>query len=83
MADPLTHERVPNHRVLTKAQAAVVLRREKVDDIQKVPFILFSDPVLAALRLEGKQMEIGDLVEINRSSLTTIKKLSWRVIVNE
>lgn len=83
MADPLTHERVPNHRVLTKAQAAVVLRREKVDDIEKVPSILFSDPVLAALRLEGKQMEIGDLVEINRSSLTTIKKLSWRVIVNE
>ena len=83
MADPLTHERVPNHRVLTKAQAAVVLRREKVDDIENVPFILFSDPVLAALRLEGKQMEIGDLVEINRSSLTTIKKLSWRVIVSE
>ena len=83
MANPLTHKRVPLHRVLSKAQAKVVLRREKVDDIESVPSILFTDPVLEALRLDGKQMEIGDLVEIARPSLTTVTSLTWRVIVNE
>jgi DNA-directed RNA polymerase subunit H (RpoH/RPB5) len=68
---------------LSKAQAKVVLRREKVDDIESVPSILFTDPVLEALRLDGKQMEIGDLVEIARPSLTTVTSLTWRVIVNE
>jgi DNA-directed RNA polymerase subunit H (RpoH/RPB5) len=83
MTNPLTHSRVPLHRVLSKAQAKVVLRREKVDDIERVPSILFTDPVLEALRLDGKHMEIGDLVEITRPSLTTVTSLTWRVIVNE
>lgn len=83
MASPLTHEKVPPHRIMTKAQAAIMMKREKIDDIERLPRILYTDPVLETLRLEGQQMEVGDVVEIKRPSLTTVHKLTWRVIVNE
>ena len=83
MANPLTHTKVPKHRILTKAQAKVVMRREHVDDIQRMPNILFTDPILEAMRLEGKGMAVGDVVEIERPSITTGTVMTWRVIVHE
>ena len=83
MANPLTHTKVPKHRIMTKAQAAVMMRREHVTDIQMMPVILFTDPVLEALRLEGKSMSVGDVVEIERPSITKGTVLTWRLISHE
>jgi len=83
MADPLKHRRVPPHKVLTKAQSKIVLRKENVTDIKRMPRILFSDPVLVRQRQEGQSMEVGDIVQIERDDLVAGKTLTWRLIVNE
>lgn len=83
MADPLNHRRVPLHKVLTKAQSKIVLQKEKVADIKRMPRILFSDPVLVRQRQEGQKMEVGDIVQIEREDLVAGKILTWRLIVND
>ena len=83
MADPLAHSKVPKHTVLTKAQAKLMMRNNKVDDIEKMPRILFSDPVLVRMRAEGKGMEVGDIVQIERRNLTLGTERTWRVISYE
>ena len=83
MADPLTHPKVPKHTVLSKAQAKLMMRTQKVTDIEMMPHIFFSDPVLVRMRAEGKGMEVGDIVQIERRNLTMGTERTWRVIVNE
>jgi len=69
--------------VLTKAQSKIVLRKENVTDIKRMPRILFSDPVLVRQRQEGQSMEVGDIVQIERDDLVAGKTLTWRLIVDE
>ena len=83
MADPLAHSKVPKHTVLTKAQAKLMMRSNNVNDIEKMPRILFSDPVLVRMRADGQNMSVNDIVEIERFSVTTGTELTWRVIVDE
>ena len=83
MADPLAHSKVPKHTVLTKAQAKLMMRNNNVNDIEKMPRIFFSDPVLVRMRAEGQNMAVNDIVEIERFSLTNGTELTWRVIVDE
>lgn len=83
MANPLAHKRVPKHTVLTKTRANKIMRDNFVDDIERMPRILFADPVLVRMRAEGQNMSVNDIVEIERFSVTTGTELTWRVIVNE
>ena len=83
MADPLKHRRVPIHKVLTKAQSKLILKQQKVDDIERMPRILFNDAVLVRMRAEGQDMEVGDIVQIERDDLVSGKLLTWRLIVND
>ena len=83
MANPLAHKRVPKHTVLSKTRANKVMRDNFVDDIEMMPNILFTDPVLVRMRAEGQNMAVNDVVEIERFSLTNGVELTWRVIVNE
>jgi len=83
MADPLKHRRVPIHKVLTKAQSNLILKQQKVTDIERMPRILFSDAVLVRMRAEGQNMEVGDIVQIERDDLVSGRLLTWRLIVNE
>jgi len=83
MADPLKHRRVPIHKVLTKAQSKLILKQQKVNDIERMPRILFSDAVLVRMREDGQDMEVGDIVQIERDDLVSGKLLTWRLIVND
>tara|TARA_B100002052_G_scaffold299162_1_gene335826 strand:- start:20744 stop:20995 length:252 start_codon:yes stop_codon:yes gene_type:complete len=83
MANPLAHKRVPKHTILSKTRGNKVLRDNFVDDIEKMPRIFFSDPVLVRMRAEGQNMAVNDIVEIERFSLTNGTELTWRVIVDE
>ena len=83
MADPLKHRRVPIHKVLTEAQSNLILKQQKVDDIERMPRILFNDAVLVRMRAEGQDMEVGDIVQIERDDLVSGKLLTWRLIVND
>jgi len=59
------------------------MRDNFVDDIEMMPRILFSDPVLVRMRADGQNMSVNDIVEIERFSVTTGVELTWRVIVDE
>ena len=59
------------------------MKNNNVDDIERMPKILFSDAVLVRMRAEGQAMEIGDIVQIERPDLVTGTVLTWRVIVDE
>ena len=83
MANPLAHKRVPKHTVLSKTRANKIMRDNFVDDIEKMPRILFSDPVLVRMRADGQNMAVNDIVEIERISLTNGTELTWRVIADE
>ena len=83
MANPLAHKRVPKHTVLSKTRANKIMRDNFVDDIEMMPRILFSDPVLVRMRADGQNMSVNDIVEIERFSVTTGVELTWRVIVDE
>ena len=83
MANPLAHKRVPKHTVLSKTRANKIMRDNFVDDIEKMPRILFSDPVLVRMRADGQNMAVNDIVEIERFSLTNGTERTWRVIADE
>ena len=83
MANPLAHKRVPKHTVLSKTRANKIMRDNFVDDIEKMPRILFSDPVLVRMRADGQNMAVNDIVEIERFSLTNGTERTWRVITDE
>jgi DNA-directed RNA polymerase subunit H (RpoH/RPB5) len=69
--------------VLTKAQGRLILKQQKVADIERMPRILFSDAVLVRMREDGQDMEVGDIVQIERDDLVSGKLLTWRMIVND
>ena len=83
MADPLAHSKVPKHTVLTKGQASLMMKNNNVTDIETMPRIFFSDPVLVRMRANGQSMEVGDVVQIDRDNLTLGTERTWRVIVND
>ena len=83
MADPLKHNRVPVHKILTQAQANLVLKRNNLTDIERMPKILFNDAVLIRMRAEGQSMMVGDIVQIERDDLVSGKLLTWRAIIND
>jgi len=83
MANPLTHSKVPKHTVLTKGQASLMMRTHHVDDIETMPRIFFSDPVLARMRADGQSMQVGDIIQIDRDNLSLGTERTWRVIVDE
>lgn len=83
MADPLKHSRVPVHKILTQAQGNLVLKRNNLTDIEKMPKILFNDAVLVRMRADGQSMMVGDIVQIERDDLVSGKLLTWRAIVDD
>ena len=83
MADPLKPNRVPVHKILTQAQGNLVLKRNNLTDIEKMPKILFNDAVLVRMRADGQSMMVGDIVQIERDDLVSGKLLTWRAIVDD
>jgi DNA-directed RNA polymerase subunit H (RpoH/RPB5) len=79
MADPLTHEKVPPHRVLTPPQSRALLKRLKLEP-ERLPTIPLNDAAIMAL-LTTTEVNVGDIVEIERTSISTGKKLYWRLVV--
>jgi DNA-directed RNA polymerase subunit H (RpoH/RPB5) len=71
------------NNLVIDTRANKIMRDNFVDDIEKMPRILFSDPVLVRMRAEGQNMSVNDIVEIERFSVTTGTELTWRVIVDE
>ncbi len=73
----LEHNRVPDHQVLDEEEAKKVLKERGLVD-KKLPSIKKSDPAL-----DGLEAEVGDLVEITRSSSTAGTHKYYRRVIKD
>ena len=76
MAEELTHDLVPTHEKLTESEAAQLLERYSISNLE-LPKISKKDPGIAHL-----DVKMGDIVKITRSSTTAGTAIYYRVIVN-
>jgi DNA-directed RNA polymerase subunit H (RpoH/RPB5) len=74
MSDPMSHYKVPKHRLLTAAQARVLVRRLKIDP-DRLPMINQNDPAIITL-----QPQAGDIIEIERNSVVAGSTKYWRIV---
>ncbi len=72
----LDHERVPNHRVLSKDEKIIISKKYNVMKDSEYPEISRFDPVALAIGLRP-----GDLCEIKRSSPTSLITNYYRICV--
>lgn len=75
MVDILQHEMVPKHEILTKAEAAELLKEFNTTP-EKLPKIFSDDPVV--VRIEAKT---GDILKVTRKSPTAGVAVYYRVVV--
>lgn len=79
--NPLIHQLVPKHEVLSEEEAEEVLRRYNVERSQ-LPKIKFKDPALEALRdIEGISIKECDIIKITRRSPTAGIHVVYRMVV--
>ena len=74
--DILAHSMVPNHRVLTKQETEVVMKRYNIDSLTKFPEISRFDPVSKVIGIKP-----GDVCEIKRASKSSIETVYYRVCI--
>ena len=60
----------PLHEVLTARQTAKVLRDTKMA-MDRLPLLKYSDAAIQQLVSQGAEVKIGDVIRVNRQSLTT------------
>lgn len=77
MAAKIKHDLVPEHRVLSKEEADILLEKLSIKPTQ-LPKILISDPVV--LLLDAK---INDIIEITRDSYIGGKSIYFRLVIGE
>ena len=77
MANPVSnHVLVPLHAKLNKTQSEELLKKYNITRIQ-LPKILINDPAIQHLK-----PSIGDIIKIERKSLTRGKAVYYRVVIN-
>lgn len=67
---------VPVHRKISSDEVQALLKKYSIEDISKLPKIKKSDSALESLGVE-----IGDVVEIIRSSFAGDNNVYYRVVV--
>lgn len=75
------HYLLSSHRVLSESEALDALEREQVS-LSQLPWIMVSDPALVALKDEGTDVKIGDVIEIQRNGKSGTLSYYRRVIDN-
>ncbi len=73
----LEHELIPPHRVISQEEKEKLLEKYHIK-LKNLPRISIKDPVIRTIT----DAKVGDVVEIERSSVTAGKTLYYRVIVN-
>ncbi|MEA3343555.1 MAG: DNA-directed RNA polymerase subunit H [archaeon] len=73
----LSHELVPEHKILTKDESQKILSQLNVKP-DRLPKILDTDPVIEIIGAK-----VGDIIEITRDSPTAGKTKYYRVVIPE
>jgi len=71
----LEHESVPIHEIITNEELNALLNKYKIHK-EQLPKIKSTDPVIKEINAE-----LGDVVEIRRSSRTAGTALSYRLVI--
>ena len=72
-----THILIPKHKKISEKEKKELLETYQIT-INELPAILKSDPALA-----GMDVEVGDVIRIERESPTAGKTVFYRGVVNE
>lgn len=80
--DIFKHELVPRHKLLSEEEKKKVLEKYNVK-LHDLPKIKLKDPVVIALKEAGVNINVWDLIEIERKSQTAGKTKFYRVVVSE
>lgn len=75
--DILSHELVPEHKILTKDESQKILKQLNVKP-ERLPKIRDTDPVVEIIGAK-----VGDIIEITRDSPTAGKTKYYRVVIPE
>ncbi|MBN1762592.1 MAG: DNA-directed RNA polymerase subunit H [Methanomicrobia archaeon] len=70
------HELVPTHEIVDAGDVTELLKTYKIDK-EQLPKIKVSDPVIK----EIKDVEVGDVIRIRRTSRTAGKSISYRLVI--
>lgn len=81
MMDPRDNIFVPRHKLVPKTEKKRVFKVLGLNDEHILPKILIGDPVIQAMVMEGVNVQLGDLIEIERESLTSGTSLYYREVV--
>jgi len=79
--NPRDNTFVPRHKLVPKTEKKRVFKVLGLNDKHILPKILISDPVIQAMIMEGVNVQLGDLIEIERESLTSGASLYYREVV--
>lgn len=80
LVDPRAHKLVPNHRLMTNAQKERLIKSMRLQN-KTLPKIRIDDPVISAMIEGGQEISLGDMIEIERDSLTFGKSLYYREVI--
>jgi len=75
--DILSHELVPEHKILTKDESQKILKQHNIKP-EQLPKMRDTDPVV-----EITGAKVGDIIEITRDSPTAGKTKYYRVVIPE
>jgi DNA-directed RNA polymerase subunit H len=73
----MQHVLIPKHKKISEKEKKDLLEQYKIT-INELPSITKNDPALA-----GMEVEVGDVIKIERSSPTAGKTVFYRGVVNE
>ncbi len=76
------HNLVPKHDVLSESEK-VLLQQNSDYDINDLPKIKISDPVVVELIKEDDNISVGDVLRVTRDSTTAGEFVSYRIIVDD
>jgi len=77
----LNHALVPEHRLLTKAEAEEVLRKYSIS-IEELPKIRRSDACVRSMELRVGEIPRGSIVKIVRRSDTAGISYAYRLVID-
>ncbi len=76
------HNLVPKHEVISESEK-VLLQQNSDYDINDLPKIKISDPVVVELSKEDDNISVGDVLRITRDSTTAGEFVSYRIIIDD
>ena len=74
------HDLVPKHEVISESEKKL-LQQNSDFDVNNLPKIKITDPVVKELVSNGSEISAGDVLRITRNSKTAGEFVSYRIVI--